>query len=258
MVQYKRKKEAVIIRQEEIDKNIFSMWIKTGDAEDVKPGQFFGFYPKDKSHLMMRPISVCDIDSENNEYRFVYQVKGYGTTEFSGLSSGDLVSIIGPLGNGFPIDETASHTVLVGGGMGIAPLLGLAKQLKNKAIAVLGYRDTPFMVEEFIDAGCKVIIATESGMEGIHGTVVDALKKEDVKSLTAYTCGPIPMLKAVCEYAKAHDIDMYASLEEKMGCGVGACLGCVTPSVTANDHYRVNKLCVCKDGPVFHVSEVVL
>lgn len=257
MVNYKAKTIAYVVSQKELAPDIYSLWIKTDSLNGIKPGQFYYFFPKDSAHILGRPISICEYDLNESKVRFVYQKKGHGTTELSLLEEGDSVSIMGPLGNGFPIEDT-SHSVLIGGGMGIAPLLGVAKQLKSKAIAVLGYRDIPFMVEDYIDAGCKVLIASEHGISGIKGNVVDALKKEDIHSITAYSCGPMPMLKAVCEYGKEHEIDTYVSLEERMGCGIGACLGCVTPSVKANDHYMVKKLCICKDGPVFHSTEVIL
>lgn len=258
MVKYKEQKEAFVIRQEEIAKDVFSLWVKTGQDENTKPGQFFMLYSKDGAHLLGRPISLCDFDKDDLAYRFVYQKKGFGTSSFSTLSSGNTIKIMGPLGNGFPVESNTSHVLLIGGGMGIAPILGMAKAYKEKAIVVLGYRDIPFMTEEFIDAGCRVVIATESGMRGIKGTVIDALKKEKVESVTAYACGPIPMLKAVVGYTGERNIKTYISLEEKMACGIGACLGCVVPATKANDHYNVNKLCICKDGPVFDSSEVIL
>lgn len=258
MDNYKKKKEAFVIRQEEIAKDVFSLWLKTGEDEHTKPGQFFMLYTDDGAHLLGRPISLCEFDKDDLAYRFVYQKKGFGTSSFSNLSSGDAIKIMGPLGNGFPIEKETSHVLLIGGGMGIAPILGMAKIYKEKAIAVLGYRDIPFMTEEFIDAGCRVVIATESGMKGIKGTVIDALKKEKVESVTAYACGPIPMLKALVGYTSERNIETYISLEGKMACGIGACLGCVTPAAKANNHYNVKKLCICKDGPVFHSSEVIL
>ena len=258
MSTYKNRQQGVVIRQEEIAPDVYSMWVHIDGVEHVQPGQFYYIYSGDNAHILGRPISVCDIDVEDSSVRFVYQRKGFGTTECSTHTSGDIIELMGPLGNGFPIDENDSHSLLVGGGMGMAPLLGVARKLKSKAVAVIGYRDKPFMVEDFIDAGCKIIIATESGMTGIKGNVVDALKSEDISSITAYACGPMPMLRAICNYAGEHNIDVYVSLEERMGCGIGACLGCVTPAAKANDHYQVEKLCICKDGPVFHATEVIL
>lgn len=250
----KRKQDAIVIRQEEVAPDIFSMWLKTDVALQAKPGQFVNIFSRDNAHLLGRPISICEIDREDSALRFVYQKKGFGTTEFSACTSGNLISIMGPLGNGFPL--YTGHSLLIGGGMGVAPLLGLSEALPGTKTAVLGYRDGTFLTEEFEKSGAKVVIATESGSHGIMGNVLDAIKSEGISAPRVYVCGPRPMIRAVAEYFK--DAETYVSLEEKMACGIGACLGCVTPAAEANEHYRVEKLCVCKDGPVFNAKEVVL
>lgn len=258
MENYKRKLKATVIRQEQIQEDIFSLVVQPDEALFSKPGQFFQIFSRDNAHLLGRPISLCDMDKDSGSLRFVYQKKGYGTSEFSRLSSGDNVVIMGPLGNGFPVDEQDKEVLLVGGGMGVAPLLLLAKVYKEKATVILGYRDFPFLKEDFVNCGCKVITTSDSGNEGIKGTVIDALNKGEYENIKVFSCGPLPMLKALKEYSKKRHIELYVSMEERMACGIGVCLGCVTDTVKKNNHYRVNKVCVCKDGPVFLASEIKL
>lgn len=257
MQTYKRKKPACIIRQDEVSVGVYSLWVSTETAADARPGQFYLLYPGDEAHLLGRPISICEIDPEGGKIRFVYQVKGFGTVAFSSLKAGDYVDIVGPLGNGFPLDEKGDH-LLVGGGMGIAPLLSLAHSLNGKKTVVLGYRDFPFMDEAFKNTDCTVITASESGNYGIKGNVLDALRDRDFSNSICYSCGPLPMLRALSDYSKNHFKKTYVSLEERMACGMGACLGCVTPSSEEHPHYGTKKLCICKDGPVFEGRRVML
>ena len=164
---------------------------------------------------------------------------------------------MGPLGNGFPLE--GEKTVVVGGGIGVPPMLELAKQLSGSVTAVMGYRnDDMFLTEEFTDVAAELIIATDDGSVGVHGTVVDAMKENDLDADVIYACGPKPMLRGVAEYAAERRIKCYVSMEERMACGVGACLGCVCQSTEKDDHSHVNNKRVCKDGPVFLSTEVVL
>lgn len=251
--------KAPVIRQEEIDHGVFSMWLKSDAARLASPGQFVNFYLKDGAHMLGRPISICDMNKTARYLQFVYQKKGFGTSELSTLSSGDEVRFLGPLGNGFPVDSLKEKkALLIGGGMGVAPLLGLARTLGEDATAILGYRQLPFLMEAFEETGCRVLVSSEAGLYGTKGNVLDVLKAENISGEVACVCGPKPMIRAVSQYLKEEGTKTYVSLEEKMACGIGACLGCVTPATEANDHYQVKKLCVCKDGPVFNASEVVL
>jgi dihydroorotate dehydrogenase electron transfer subunit len=187
----------------------------------------------------------------------VFRVVGEGTTEFSKLQAGDTVEILGPLGNGFPLE--GEKAIVVGGGIGVPPMLELAKQLKGSVTAVMGYRnDDLFLADEFIDAVADVIIATDDGSVGVHGTVVDAMKENDLTADVIYACGPKPMLRGVAQYALEKGIKCYVSMEERMACGVGACLGCVCQSKEVDDHSHVKNKRVCKDGPVFLSTEVEL
>ena len=173
-------------------------------------------------------------------------------------SAGDDISLIGPLGNGF-MQREGKKAILIGGGIGIPPMVGLAEALKDKAevSVVAGYRDELFLTEELENAG-KLYIATEDGSTGTKGTVIDAIKEQAVEGDVIYACGPTPMLKAIKEYALANNIECQLSLEERMACGIGACLACVCQSKDKDAHSNVNNKRICKDGPVFLAEEVEL
>ncbi len=252
----KFKEQAVIIRQEEISYGIYSMWLKTERiAENAKPGQFISLYCHDGSRMLPRPISICEIDKKDHALRIVYRVAGKGTAEFSGMSTGDRIDIVGPLGNGFPLKEKKAF--LIGGGIGIPPMVELAKQLKCEKQMVLGYRDTLFLQEEFKGLG-SMYVATEDGSYGTEGNVLDAIRENGLDAEIIYACGPTPMLKAIKEYAMASGIECWLSLEEKMACGIGACLACVCKSKEKDSHTHVNNKRICKEGPVFRAEEVEL
>lgn len=253
----KVKEKAQIVVSEKLTEGIYSLLIATKASEYAVPGQFINIFSNDGSKLLPRPISICEIDKEAGMLRMVYRVAGKGTKEFSNLKEGDTVEILGPLGNGFPLE--AGKAIVVGGGIGVPPMLELAKELSGDVTAVLGYRtDDLFLADDFIDAAGEVIFATDDGSVGVHGTVVDAMKVNDLKADVIYACGPKPMLKGVAEYATSIGAKCYVSMEERMACGVGACLGCVCQSTDVDDHSHVNNKRVCKDGPVFLSTEVVL
>lgn len=250
----KFKEQAVIIRQEEISYGIYSMWLKTERiAENAKPGQFISLYCHDGSRMLPRPISICEIDKKDKALRIVYRVAGKGTEEFSHMSTGESIDIVGPLGNGFPLKEKKAF--LIGGGIGIPPMVELAKQLNCEKQMVLGYRDTMFLQEEFKELG-SMYVATEDGSYGTEGNVLDAIRENGLDAEIIYACGPTPMLKAIKEYAIANGIECWLSLEEKMACGIGACLACVCKSKEKDSHTHVNNKRVCKEGPVFRAEEV--
>lgn len=237
---------------------VYEMWFKTENmAKAAKPGQFVSVYSNDGSKLLPRPISICRI--ENDELRIVYRVAGKGTEEFSKMSAGQELDIQGPLGNGYDVNApyASKKAILFGGGIGIPPMLELAKQLNADKDIVLGYRDELFLNEEFEQYG-KVTIATEDGSCGTKGNVLDAVKANDIKADVIYACGPTPMLRAIKAYAEENNIECYISLEEKMACGIGACLACVCKSKEVDDHSQVHNKRVCKEGPVFNAKEVEL
>ncbi|MBR1622566.1 MAG: dihydroorotate dehydrogenase electron transfer subunit [Pseudobutyrivibrio sp.] len=253
----KVKETARVLAQTKLAEGVFSMVLETKASQLALPGQFINIFSNNESNLLPRPISICEIDKAAGTLRVVYRVVGAGTTEFSGLKEGDTVEILGPLGNGFPLE--AGNAIVVGGGIGVPPMLELTKQLSGEVTAVMGYRnDDLFLADEFIDAANELIVATDDGSVGVHGTVVDAMVENNLTADVIYACGPKPMLKGVAAYAKERGFKCYVSMEERMACGVGACLGCVCESTVVDDHSHVNNKRVCKDGPVFLSTEVVL
>ena len=254
----KFQERAAVVRQEAIGNGIYSLYLKTGSvAAHAVPGQFVSLYCADKSRLLPRPISICRTDPENGVIRLVYRLAGEGTKEFSGLQPGDSVDIIGPLGNGYPLSKGSRgrSALLIGGGIGIPPLLELAAQLEGKREIVLGFRSEQFLTEEFKSYG-SVYIATEDGSFGTRGNVLDAVNAHRLTADVIYACGPMVMLHFVRQFAIRYGIPCYLSLEERMACGVGACLGCVCKTVKKDAHSQVNNARVCTEGPVFNALDV--
>ncbi|MDO5522053.1 MAG: dihydroorotate dehydrogenase electron transfer subunit [bacterium] len=253
------KKNVMIERTEEISNGIYSMYLVDSEiANQAKPGQFVSLYSKDGSRLLPRPISICEIDQVRGALRLVYRIAGKGTEEFSKLKAGDTISVMGPLGNGFMMEE--GKTILIGGGIGIPPMLELAKQLSSNGVTVqmvLGYRDQLFLNEEFENYG-NVYISTEDGSVGTKGNVIDAIKENNLDADIIYACGPTPMLRGVKAFASEYNIRAQISLEEKMACGIGACLACTCKTKEKDHHSNVNNKRICKDGPVFYAQEVEL
>lgn len=251
---------ATITKKEELAAGIFSMWISTKAAESAVPGQFVSLYCQDHSRLLPRPISICEIDRENSSLHLVYRVVGKGTEEFSHYQVGDEIKVVGPLGNGFPLE--GKNPIVIGGGIGVPPMLQLSKELHNKLKAeptiVLGYRNQDLFLKESFDYHGEVNIATDDGSVGVHGTVVDLMEQKKITGDVIYACGPKPMLAAVKAYARKKDIKCYVSLEERMACGIGACLGCVCKTKDVDEHSKVHNARICKDGPVFLAEEVEL
>lgn len=248
------KMTANIIRQDNIATDIYSMVLSAAEiAEQAKPGQFIDLYSADGSRLLPRPISICELDRQAGTIRIVYRIVGKGTKEFSLLTSEHTVDILGPLGNGFTLE--GKKAILIGGGIGIPPMLELAKTLDCEKSIVLGYRDEEFLAEEFKAYG-EVYMSSDSGAIGVKGTVLDAIREYGITGDVIYACGPTPMLKALQSYALENGITAQLSLEERMACGVGACLGCVCKSKEIDEHSRVYNKRVCKDGPVFYAGEV--
>ena len=258
----KRKENAAVISQEKLAEGIYSMWIRTEASKSAKPGQFISVYTNDGSKLLPRPISICEIDKEEGKLRIVYRVTGRntGTEQFSRLGEGDTVPVVGPLGNGFPIKEARGKKVfLMGGGIGVPPILELAKQMDcEKKQIVAGYRDMHIFLREEFEENGEVYISTEDGSAGVKGNVLDAVRMHELEADIIYACGPTPMLRAIKAYAEEKNIVCYVSLEERMACGIGACLGCVCKTKKKDHHSNVHNSRICKDGPVFLATEVEL
>lgn len=253
----KSKLSAEIVSHKKLSEDVFDLIIKVPKiAKDTLAGQFVSVYLNDKSKLLPRPISVCEVSDDGQNLRLVYRVtaKGSGTDILSNYKSGDIIEVLGPLGNGFSLDF--EDCILVGGGIGIPPMLELGKRLKGNYKFVLGYRDNATFLKEDFEKYGEVFIATDDGSVGTKGTVIDCIKENNLKAKTILACGPTPMLRALKEYASANDIECYISLEERMACGIGACLACVCKTKEVQDYSKVKNTRICKEGPVFNAREV--
>ena len=254
----KKKVIATVVEQKQLAPGIFDMWLKTELAEGAKCGQFIGVYPEDKSNLLPRPISICEVNKDEEMLRIVYRVAGEGTEEFSHYTAGKEIPILGILGNGFPIEEgKGKKAFLMGGGIGVPPIVQLAKELEsdNKQ-AVIGYRDNNLFLKDDLEKYADVYIATEDGSVGTKGNVMNAIEENGLEADVIFACGPMPMLRAIKTYAAEKGIPAYISLEERMACGVGACLGCVCKTTHKDHHSHVNNARICTDGTVFEAKEV--
>lgn len=275
--------KAEILLNKEIASSHFKMVLDLGkfNTPPIKPGQFLHIKAGSAyDPLLRRPISIHRIGSSPNIVELLYKIEGKGTQLMSRRSKGTYLDIIGPLGNGFKVPKGQSNFILVAGGMGIAPLIALADNLarfrKRTITVILGAKTKDFIVckKELHDIGAKVIVVTEDGSDGEKGlatalleSVIEqfdlrksaaALAPKRAKGITIaeyrpevglYACGPLSMLKVIATITKHYTIQAQASFEERMGCGVGACLGCVIQTKTGYKR-------VCKDGPVFGLGEI--
>lgn len=244
-------------------------------AGEAKPGQFVHVRCNGvMDPLLRRPISLHGIDYKAGTVSLLYQVAGRGTQLLAQLNTGDEVDIMGPLGNGFAIPDKVGHVLVIGGGIGVAPLFPLVQALRHYKIeqtVILGARSAEYVigVEQLTSLGLKVEVATDDGSLGYKGFVTDLAEKQIKLSKPEYffACGPNPMLRQLIKTAGKHGIAGQVSLEERMGCGVGACLACVckitsdvmrrtspdTTEIVKDFEYKK----VCSDGPVFEASEVI-
>lgn len=232
-----------------IANDVYKMVLSSPLGKEMKPGQFMNI--KVNGFTLRRPISISSFDE--NEYTIIYKVVGEGTRVLSSLQVNDSIDVLGPLGSHYPIHEDKNHILLVGGGVGTPPLYEVAKQyrLLNKQVSVvLGFNDVSdvFYEDEFKALGCDVYVSTMNGTYGTKGTVLDAIKENNVENTFLYSCGAIPMLKALeSKYTQG-----YTSFESRMACGIGACMGCVCKdSKDTEIYYRI-----CKEGPVFEMGKV--
>lgn len=256
-MEQKEKQNARVLSQQEIAPQIYDMWIETTLAAQAKPGQFICVYPKNQSTLLPRPISICQVNEEKTALRIVYRIAGQGTKEFSAYVQGDTIAILGTLGNGFPLEAGRGKKVfLMGGGIGIPPLVELAGQLEGDKQIIAGYRDNNLFLKEELEKQSRVYVATEDGSAGTRGNVMHAIGENALDAEVIYACGPMPMLRAIKAYAAEKGIPAYISLEEHMACGVGACLGCVVKTKEIDHHSHVHNARICTDGPVFEAGEV--
>jgi len=254
------KEPAKVLSQTCLAEDIYSIWLETSIAKEANPGQFVSLFTKDRSKLLPRPISICEICTEENALRLVYRITGAdtGTKQFSALDAGDQIEIMGPLGNGFDLEKGVQKKVLlVGGGIGIPPMLALVKELSGKATVemFMGYRSELFLTQELEQYG-TLYLTTDDGSAGIKGHVIQGMEALNLLPEVIYACGPTPMLQGIKKFAREKDILCYISMEEKMACGIGACLACVCRSVELDEYSQGYTKRICKDGPVFLATEV--
>jgi len=244
-----------LIEKKEIAPNIFDFTVECPSETNTIPGQFVHVKCGGTTFLR-RPISICD--AYDNKLRFIFEIRGEGTRELAKVQVGETLDILAPLGRGFDLDlaKTDGEIVLVGGGIGTFPLLYLAKALEQNgksSIAVLGYRTKELVtLNGAFTAVCKdVKVTTDDGSFGHKGFVTDVLADilKSNKISAIYTCGPTIMMKRVADIAKEHDIPCQVSMEERMACGIGACVTCTCGVAGLNVR-------VCKDGPIFDAELV--
>ncbi|RLL45522.1 dihydroorotate dehydrogenase electron transfer subunit [Oceanobacillus piezotolerans] len=221
-------------------------------SEQAIPGQFLHILID--GHTLRRPISIADINRESKTVTILFKIIGDGTKTLAGFKEGMEIDVLGPSGNGFLIEEQDSVVLLIGGGIGVPPMYYLARTMVKKGkkvIAVLGFQSKShvFYEEKFKELG-ETIVVTNDGSYGERGFVTDILGK--IGSFdTYYSCGPVPMLRAVTNELQGRR--GFISIEERMGCGVGACLACVIPATDEKGYKKI-----CSDGPVFDAREVTL
>lgn len=240
-----------LISNVEIADGIFDMHLKYDNDElPASCGQFVHVYVPSKT--LRRPISICDV--ENGTLRLVYQVKGEGTRIMSQMKKGEDVDILAPLGFGFKIKPDKRYC-LIGGGIGVPPMLYTAKQTENPLV-ITGFRNKSLVIlqDDFKKAGAELVLATDDGSAGVKGFVTDILREKTGEIDEVCACGPTPMLKAVAEVCKTYSKPCQVSLEERMACGIGACLGCAVKVKVNGMEFMQH---VCKNGPVFNAEEVV-
>lgn len=235
---------------EQIAKNVYRMQL-CGDTTGILPGQFVNI--RVEGQFLRRPISVCNVEQPLNNatplLTIIYKVVGVGTEAMSRLPIGTQLDVLTVLGNGYDLSKAGDKPLLVGGGVGVPPMYMLARQLREagKAVRViLGFntKDEVFYEEEFRALGCDVTVTTVDGSHGTKGFVTNAL---DGQQSYYYTCGPLPMIKALLQAAGTHG---EVSMEERMGCGFGACMGCTIQTKQGPKR-------VCKEGPVFPAEELI-
>lgn len=260
------KELAKLIKKEQLKSNIFKFTMEAPEiVKDAKQGQFVEVRVTNRTEpFLRRPISIHNMDKESGKLEFIFQVKGEGTQILSRKQEGDEVDLLGPLGYGTFDFKDYKKIAVLGGGIGTFPLYELCKNAKNEGIEVntyLGFRSKDFVVleNEFKGVSDNLIVTTDDGTYGESGFAINFLKDdiEAGKIDCIYACGPLPMLKALRELAIEKDLPCQISLEERMGCGLGACLGCAvrTADSTEDEPKYVH---VCKQGPVFEANKVIL
>ena len=246
---------ATIVKNEKIADNIYAVTFDLGEKPCVRAGQF-GDIAVGGTHLLRRPIAVCKVDG--TQVTFCYQIKGEGTQKLKTMGAGVRLNVLMPLGNGFYVEETEKKIALVGGGVGVFPLISVLREYgaEKEVSAYIGYRNKGAVcgVEEF-EKATKFVGVTDDGSYGEKMNAVQAFAADLGKGNrpdVVLACGPTPMLRALKAVVEKENLPCFVSLEERMGCGIGACLVCVC------DMTNGKKARVCKDGPVFNAKDVTL
>ena len=251
--------EAKILENSIIADGIYDLWLETEAAAHAKMGQFAAVYTGNPATLLPRPLSICEIFRKKNALRIIYRVEGQGTRDIAHAKAGDGLRILAPLGNGFEIDASHKSFVIAGGGIGVPPLLELAKEIRaaqpDAKIAVyLGFRSAAQVIlkKDFEKYADEVNISTDDGSVGTAGNVVDMLSTSRFDAV--YGCGPKVMLRHLAKWAADGNMPCYVSLEERMACAIGACLACVAKVKQADGEAHEK---VCATGPVFNAKELI-
>lgn len=246
-----------ILSKKNISKDVYDLTILCPEvAEAAVSGQFVNI--KVEGFMLRRPISISSINKEKGTLRIIFEVRGSGTEELAKLNAGDMIDIIAPLGgNGFDVNNYKT-AVIIGGGIGNPPMLSIAEKFGKSSTVISGFRNASAVIlqDDFKNTGAETILCTDDGSAGIKGFVTNALKDvlKNKKPDIIYACGPNVMLKKIIEIAEENDIKCQVSLEERMGCGIGACLVCACRTIRDGQEYYAH---VCKDGPVFYSKEVL-
>jgi len=251
--------KAKLLKKEQLKEDIFKFSMDIGElAKQVKPGQFIEMQVSEEIEpFLRRPISVYNVEKEKGILEVIFRTSGKGTQTLSKKAEGDIIDIIGPLGHGTFKYEGYKNIAILGGGIGVFPLYELAKNAKKevRVNTYLGFRDADTVVleKEFKEVSDSLVITTDDGSYGIHGFAINVLKEEIAKKKidAIFACGPLVMLKATQALAKEAGIFCQISLEEKMGCGFGVCLGCAVKPAEGTYYLHV-----CKQGPVFEADKV--
>lgn len=249
-----------VVEQVQIAPRIFSLILEGKLVQEMKAGQFVHIRVPDRSMLLRRPISISDIDKGLNRCRLIYRTEGQGTELFSTLQVGQELDVMGPLGNGFPTEflKKGDKVLIVGGGIGVPPLVELAKQIKNKGVdilSIIGFanKDATILESELNQYG-NVLVTTDDGSYGQKGHVGHIIDNLDTEFQAIYACGAPGMMTYLDKKFQNHP-HAYLSLESRMACGMGACYACVVKEKGGQDHENKR---VCKDGPVFATGSLVL
>jgi dihydroorotate dehydrogenase electron transfer subunit len=248
---------AELLENENIAEGIYRMVLQIppqeADFKSMNPGQFVNVYLEDRDTLLPRPISICMV--KDDELHLIYKVVGKGTERMAQIKEGTQVRITTPLGNGY-LCTPNKKVLLIAGGTGIPPMVALATRLKAincRVTALLGYREEKFLTQDMKSCCDEIFFAMETENQDYQGNIVQLLQQGNYTAEECFACGPKGMLKEVNEYCLLKGMNLQVSLEERMGCGYGACLGC---TVTIKDPDPVKRR-VCKDGPVFSGNKVV-